>query len=171
MDTLREIVLGAYDRLIGLQLFDAAVDGCITKAPCSGEIAGRSPADRGKQGIKRSTIVDASGLPLGAIAAPANSHDSPLLDETLDTLEALGTLPEQMNVHLDRGYDSDATRQRLKARGLASTISEKGKSAPLQATKRWAVERTSSWHNAHKKLLCAPSAQGGSSTSGSPSPR
>ena len=32
-------------------------------------------------------------------------------------------------------------------------ISEKGKPAPLQATKRWVVERTNSWHNAHKKLV------------------
>ena len=32
MDALREIVLEAYDRLIGLELSDVAVDGCITKA-------------------------------------------------------------------------------------------------------------------------------------------
>ena len=32
MDSLREIVLEAYDRYIGLELSDVAVDGCITKA-------------------------------------------------------------------------------------------------------------------------------------------
>jgi hypothetical protein len=32
-------------------------------------------------------------------------------------------------------------------------ISGKGKLAPFWATNRWVVERTSSWHNAHKKLL------------------
>ncbi len=32
METLREIALEAYDRLIGLELADLAVDGCITKA-------------------------------------------------------------------------------------------------------------------------------------------
>jgi hypothetical protein len=32
-------------------------------------------------------------------------------------------------------------------------ISEKGKSAPLNAGLRWVVERTNSWHNAHKKLV------------------
>ncbi len=31
-------------------------------------------------------------------------------------------------------------------------ISEKGKPALLQTGKRWVVERTNSWHNAHKKL-------------------
>jgi|SRR5215207_2427217 len=121
--------------------------------PLDDSKAGRSPVDRGKQGIKRSVAVDADGIPLGTITAPANRHDSPLLDETLDTLEVLGSLPEQMSVHLDRGYDSETTRQKLKIRGMASMISEKGKPAPLQATKRWVVERTNSWHNAHKKLL------------------
>lgn len=38
----------AYDRMIGLQLEDVAVDGCITKAPCGGTLAGPSPVDRGK---------------------------------------------------------------------------------------------------------------------------
>lgn len=45
MEKLREIALEAYDRLIGLQMADLAVDGCITKAPCGGEKAGRSPVD------------------------------------------------------------------------------------------------------------------------------
>lgn len=155
METLREIALNAYDWMIGLELDDVAVDGCITKAPRGGQKAGRSPVDRGKQGIKRSTAVDANGLPIGAIAAPANRHDSRLLEETLNTLEILGPLPEQMSVHLDRGYDSKATREKLKERGLMGVISEKGKpaSAKLTATKRWVVERTNSWNNAHKKLV------------------
>ena len=65
----------------------------------------------------------------------------------------LGELPDRASVHLDRGYDSEATRRRLKDRGLTAVISEKGKPAPLAATKRWVVERTNSWHNAHKKLV------------------
>jgi transposase len=98
MTTLRELALEAYDKLIGLQLSDVAVDCCITKAPCGGEKAGTNPVDRGKQGIKRSTVVDAKGIPLGAVVAPPNRHDSPLLDKTLDALEVLGELPEQMSV-------------------------------------------------------------------------
>jgi transposase len=42
MEALREIALLAYDRFIGLELEDVAVDGCITKAPCGGEKAGKS---------------------------------------------------------------------------------------------------------------------------------
>src|SRR5918994_1979607 len=154
MEVLREMALEAYDKLIGLQLCDVAIDSCITKAPCGGEKAGRSPVDRGKQGIKRSAIVDAKGIPVGFITAPANSHDSPLLSETLDAAAgALGGLPEDTSVHLERGYDSMATRGRLRERGLVAEISQKGKPAPLAATKRWVVERSGSWHNAHKKLV------------------
>ena len=154
MDALREMALAAYDRTIGLELADIAVDGCITKAPCGGEKAGRSPVDRGKQGIKRSTAVDANGIPIGGITDPANRPDSPLLVPTLEhASESVGGLPEQASVHLDRGYDSNVTRERLKDRGLIAEIAEKGKPAPLQAGKRWMVERTNSWHNAHKKLV------------------
>ena len=67
--------------------------------------------------------------------------------------EAVGGLPEGTSVHLDRGYDSVTTRRRLEERGLIAEISEKGKPSPLGTTKRWVVERTSSWHNAHKKLV------------------
>jgi transposase len=154
MERLREICLDAYDRLIGLKLSEVAVDCCLTKAPCGGEKAGRSPVDRGKRGIKRSMAVDASGVPLGGVIASANRHDSPLLVPTLEAAsEALGVLPEETSVHLDRGYDSRLTRERLLELGLGWEISGKGKPAPYWATYRWVVERTSSWHNAHKKLV------------------
>ncbi len=152
MDALEKIVREAYDRLVGLELGEVAVDCCITKAPCGGEKAGRSPVDRGKRGIKRSVAVDARGIPLGVVTAPANRHDSPLLAQTLDAARALGLLPEGASIRLDRGYDSQATREKLRDRGLIPEISEKGRPAPVAATGRWIVERTNSWHNAHKKL-------------------
>ena len=154
MDALQEIVKETYDRTIGLELSEIAVDCCITKAPCGGQRSGRSPVDRGKRGIKRSVAVDADGIPLGVVAAPANRHDSPLLLETLDAVEEiLGSLPQSARIHLDRGYDSDLTRERLAERDLIGVISEKGKPSPLWATNRWVVERTNSWQNAHKKLV------------------
>jgi transposase len=153
IDALREAMLEAYDRFIGLELSEVAVDCCITKAPCGGEKAGRRSVDRGKRGIKRSTAVDAEGILIGGVAGPAKRHDSPLLVPTLEhACASVGRLPEGASVHLDRGYDSNATRERLKERGLLAEISQKGKPSPLGATKRWVVERTSSWHNAHKKL-------------------
>jgi transposase len=151
--TLELLVLQAYDRMIGLELGDLAVDGCITKAPCGGDAAGRSPVDRGKQGRKRSTVTEARGIPLGAVTAGANRHDAPLLAATLDTLARLGPLPEQPTVHLDRGYDSATTRGELASRGFNGRIAERGKPAPIQASQRWPVERTNAWGNQFKKLL------------------
>lgn len=131
MKKLREMALEAYDRLVGLDLADVAVDCCITKAPCGGEKAGRSPVDRGKRGTKRSTAVDARGIPLGTVTAPANRHDSPLLTETLDAVaQTLGELAESTSIHLDRGYDSEATRRRLRELALNAEISRKGEPLP-----------------------------------------
>ncbi|WP_432977730.1 IS5 family transposase [Dactylosporangium sp. CA-233914] len=149
---LKTIVLDAYDRIVGLLLDDLAVDGCITKAPGGGEVAGRSPVDRGKQGIKRSTMVEARGIPLGRVLAGANRHDSPLLEPTLDQLDDLGPLPDDITVHLDAGYDSAASRTVLTKRGFTGEIARKGVKAPIQASRRWHVERTNAWHNAFNRL-------------------
>jgi hypothetical protein len=100
MERCHAIVLAADDRMIGLDLSDVAVDGCITTAPGGGERAGRNSVDRGKQGLKRSPLVDARGIALGVIAAPANRHDAPLVDPTLDTLAARRPGPAPMPVHL-----------------------------------------------------------------------
>jgi len=150
---LEQAVREAYDRMVGLELADLSLDGCVTKAPCGGERAGRSPVDRGKQGTKRSTVVDANGVPLGVVTAAANCHDSPLLAPTLDLLNEIGPLPDHVTVHLDRGYDSTKTREELHARGLHGVIAQKGKPAPVQVGLRWVVERTNAWHNAHRKLV------------------
>jgi transposase len=151
MHKLEEIARDGYDRLIELQLEDVAIDGCITKSPCGGEVAGRSPVDRGKQGTKRSIAVDGNGIPLGVVVAPANTNDYRLFVPTLDSIMSL-LPPEGATVHLDRGYDYAKTYAELDRRGLRGAIAEVGKPAPLQASHRWVVERTNSWHNAFKKL-------------------
>jgi len=149
---LKQIALQAYDRMTGLILQELAIDGCITKAPGGGECAGRSPVDRGKQGMKRSLMVDGHGIPLDRVLAGANRHDSPLLPATLDKLSELGPLPDQVRVHLDAGYDSRVTRDELAARGMTGQIAHKGDKAPIQAGQRWHVERTNAWHNAFSRL-------------------
>jgi transposase len=155
-DRLEQVCLEAYDRLVGLELAEVTVDGCITKAPCGGDAAGKSPVDRGKQGTKRSLLVDALGIPLGCVVTSANRHDSPLLRPTLEKLarfeHRFGVgLPEQITVHLDAGYDSTKTRELLDELGCNAVISATG--TPLQAGQRWVVERTNSWHNRGFKKL------------------
>jgi transposase len=149
---LRRIALEAYDRMVGLVLDQIAVNGCITKAPGGGEVAGPSPVDRRKQGMKRSLLVEGYGIPLGRVLAGAHRHDSPLLAPTLDQLDDLGPLPDEITVHLDSGYDSGKTRDTLAERGLHGEIARKGEKAPIQATHRWHVERTNAWHNSFNRL-------------------
>ena len=72
---LEQICLDAYDRIVGLDLAQVTVDGCIVKAPCGGEAAGKSPVDRGNQGTNRSLMTDGSGIPLGRVVTSANRHD------------------------------------------------------------------------------------------------
>ncbi|MGF1426298.1 IS5 family transposase [Kitasatospora sp. LaBMicrA B282] len=149
---LKQIALQSYDRIVGLVLDQIAVDGSITKAPGGGEAAGRSPVDRGKQGLKRSGMTDGYGIPLGRVLAGTNRHDSPLLAPTLDQLEDFKPLPDNITVHLDAGYDSNKTRTELAARGLRGRIAHKGEKAPIQASRRWHIERTHAWQNAFHRL-------------------
>lgn len=151
-EVLHTLALQQYDRLIGLDLEDLSADGCITKAPCGGAKAGRSPVDRGKQGLKRSTVTDGTGVPLHLVTAGANRHDAPLLPSTLEGLAKLGPLPDEVTAHLDRGYDGAPTRALLARLGFTGDIARKGVPAPLQAGKRWVVERTQAWMNGYGKL-------------------
>jgi Transposase DDE domain len=114
---LRQIALEAYDRIAGLVREETAIDGCITKAPGGGQCAGRGPADRGKQGMKRSSMTGGHGIPLDRVLAAASRHDSPLLAPTLGKPGDLGPLPDDIRVHLDAGYDSPKTRDELAAPG------------------------------------------------------
>ncbi len=151
-EQVHTLALAAYDRMIGLELDDLAVDGCITKAPSGGEVAGRSPVDRGKQGLKRSVVTDATGIPLHVVSAGANRHDAPLLGPTLAGLEKLDGLPDDVIVHLDRGYAGKPTRALLDALGFDGAIARKGVPAPVQAGSRWVVERVHAWMNGFGKL-------------------
>jgi Transposase DDE domain len=153
-ERLHALALRAYDLIIGLELGDIPVDGCMTKACCGGERAGPSPVDRRKGGLKRSVATEGYGIPLGIASAPGNRHDSPLLAPTLAAAECQldGILPDDRTCHLDRGYDSAVTRQLLDELGFDGAIARKGMPAPVQAGTRWVVERTHAWMNGYGKL-------------------
>jgi transposase len=154
---LQRLALAAYDRMHGLEVEHLAVDGCITKAPCGGQVAGPSPVDRRKRGLKRSVATEAGGVPLAALPAPANRRDDGLLAATLDaaasvTAAAVGPLPGKLTVHLDAGYDYQTCRQVLAGRGIVGQIAARGVPAPIQAGRRWVIERTHAWANQYGKL-------------------
>jgi hypothetical protein len=87
-------------------------------------------------------VTDAGGIPLGAPPAPANRRDDGLLGATLDTLAVVARLPTRAVVHLDAGYDFQPCRQVLAERDMTGQISTRGVPAPVQASRRWPVERT-----------------------------
>ena len=150
---IHAIALAAYDRIIGLQLGDLSVDGCITKAPCGGDKAGPSPVDRRKGGLKRSVACDGYGIPIGIVSIGANRHDSPLLRPTFEAARAqVARFPDQVTVHLDAAYDSGVTRELLTELGFEGEIARKGLPTPIQIGGRWVIERTNSWMNGYGKL-------------------
>jgi hypothetical protein len=85
----RLAVLAAYDRLFGLEV---------------------------EQGLKRSLATETGGIPLAAVAAPANRRDDGLLAATLDAVTVIGPPPTRPTVHLDAGYDYQPCRAVLAAR-------------------------------------------------------
>ena len=151
-DVVNEAI-SAYDRIIGLDLADVAVDGSLHKAPCGGEGTGPNPTDRGKLGWKWSILTDTVGIPIGWTIDGANRNDSVLLAPTLDAAAGRGLLDEIDTLWLDRGYDSAVTRERLAARNISdAVIARKRKRGAGQPAKknqpmglRWPVERTNSW--------------------------
>ena len=146
--------LCAYDRIIGLELSDVAVDGSQHKAPAGGEGTGKNPTDRAKLGWKWSVLTDANGIPIGWAIDGANRHDSVLLPATLAAAGERGLLEEIETIWLDRGYDSGTVRAELAASGVDDAVIAKKRKAGTKGSTpaphqpiglRWPVERTNSW--------------------------
>jgi transposase len=151
-DRIVEEAICAYDKIIGLDLSEVAVDGSIHKAPGGGEGTGPNPTDRGRPGWKWSIATEAAGIPVGWTSAGAQRHDSVLLEPTLQAVGHRGLLEDVETVHLDRGYDSAVTRERLGRLGITDALIGQRRKAGTATSKRavplglrWPVERTNSW--------------------------
>lgn len=144
--------IAAYDKIIGLDLTEVAVDGSLHKSPAGGEGTGKNPTDRGKLGWKWSILTDRNGIPVGVAVDGANRNDSVMLAPTLDDVAAQGLLGDIETIWLDRGYDSTATRERLGTRNITDAVIAKKRKRGEGTEKvsqpmglRWPVERTNSW--------------------------
>lgn len=151
-DALAAEALAAYDRIIGLDFSECAVDGSQHKAPTGGEGTGPSPVDRGKRGWKWSLFADRNGIPIGWAANGANRHDTVLLEPTLAAVNDHGLLAECETLHLDRGYDNGVVRRLVADLGIDDLICSKVRPPGTATTKklvplgmRWPIERTNSW--------------------------
>lgn len=161
-ETIWKVMLEDYDEQLGIDWKWLAMDGCITKAPLGGEETGRSPVDRGKQGTKRSVLIDGRGAPLSVVVAGANTNDKTIAVQTIDEMVALRPEKRVYRLHhicLDKGYDYrdviEGVLERdfilhLKKRG----IKEEEVTGPRRyPARRWVVERTNAWHNKFRRLL------------------
>lgn len=93
------------------------------------------------------SLVDDNGGDLG----PAGP--SPLLEPTLaGVCDMIGPLPDLPGMHLDRGDDPARTRHLLEILGSDAHVALAGEPAPIQAGKRWPVERLHAWLNGFGKL-------------------
>lgn len=153
-DALAGEALAAYDRIIGIDLSEVAIDGSQHKAPCGGEGTGPNCTDKGRSGWKWSVATDKNGIPIGIIDAPANRNDCKLVAATLDDIDRSGLLGEIETLHLDRGYDFAFVRQDCADRGLLDVQIPKCRKRkakgwlakkPIPLGLRWPVERTNSW--------------------------
>lgn len=151
--------ISGYDKIIGLDFSDVAVDGSVHKSPAGGEGTGKSPVDRAKRGWKWSIATDTAGVPLGWSISAANVHDVHLLAPTLDVVAQRGLIGEIGTLWLDRGYDGLRVRDQLAERGIDDAIiakhsrrkAGKGSKNPKLGL-RWPVERTNSWLSNYGQL-------------------
>jgi len=100
-------------------------------------------------------------MPLGLAIGGANTHDQKLLFETLDSLPVprrLQRSSRRQHLCLDKGYDCDAIRRRVRCRGYVPHIRSRGeeqseKRMRGKRPRRWVVERVASWLNRYRRIL------------------
>ena len=122
---------------------------------------------RGK-GTKWMVVVDGHGIPLGDHLCSASPSEVRLAEETLAAIRVGRRRhpgrPRQkpLRVIADKGYDSDALRERLRRRGIlliAPHRSNRHRTPPQDGRilrrykRRWTVERTFAWLGNFRRLV------------------
>jgi len=157
-DRLKTEAIAAFDRIIGLDLSEVALDGSLHKAPYGGEGTGPNPTDRGKSGWKWSVAVERHGIPIGWTIDGANRHDTRLLEPTIEAVAGNGLLADIDTLHLDRGYDYPVIRTRLAVFGITELdVQRRGSKTkqvkqPITLGLRWIVEALNSWWSNYGQL-------------------
>ena len=125
-------------------------------------MTGHNPTDRSKLGSKRHILTDKYGIPLSVIITSANTHDVTVAIDTVDSMVLKRSSSQlndrkKQNLCLDKAYHSKEVEQEIFNRGYIPHIrhrrEEKKYSNRHPAVRRWAVERTNSWHNRFRKLF------------------
>ena len=132
------------------------------QSPFGGDLVGPNPTDRGKNGVKRSLLVEGDGGPLAAVVAGANVHDTKLLAATLDAVVVERPKPsekEPQHLCLDKGYDNPTGHQAVAEHDYVPHIRRIGEEKLTQdgekryPARRWVVERAPAWLSKCRAIL------------------
>jgi len=155
--------LAEFEELEGLDWRWLSMEGVMTTAPFGGAATGANPTDRGKKGTKRSQLSEGHGLPVAVAVGGANRPDMRLVAEPLDAIVVARPEPteeEPQGLCLDAGYDYQAVRDDVAARGYTAHIRPRredranaGSPDPARKPRRWVVERLPSWLHRSRRLL------------------
>ncbi len=122
----------------------------------------RIPRIEGKNGRKRSLLVDERGVPLSLVASGASVHDVKLLEATLEGIVVARPEPDDENPQhfcADAGYKGQSALAAVQTRDYQPHIEQRKEEAEAKRTqpgwkaRRWAVERSHSWFDSFRKLL------------------
>jgi len=132
------------------------------QGPFGGDLIGKNPTDRAKNGVKRSLLVEAAGGPLGAVIAGANVHDTKLLEATIEAIVVERPQPTEeapQHMCLDKGYDNPTGWEAVAKHHYVAHIRRIGeekfdeKQEKKYPARRWVVERTLAWLSKCRAIL------------------
>jgi putative transposase len=156
------VLVESCSELGGLDWQWQSADAAMNKARMGGDKIGRNPTDRGKNGSKRSLLVEASGGPLAVIVDGANRHDTKLLEATLEAVVVERPKPtkrQPQHLCLDKGYDNPTGHKAVEDYNYTGHIRKIGeekldeKGEKKHPARRWVVERTFAWLSKCRAIL------------------
>ncbi len=141
----------------GYRVYECYIDGTFSKAKGGGDGIGCTKVGKG---VKIRGLVDANGLPVAVDTAPANRHESHLVQQLFDFM-LTNERPDR--VIGDKAYDSDRLDAELADEGIEMIAAHRSNRRPENRTqdgrplrrsrRRWKVERTIAWIQ-HFRRLC-----------------
>jgi transposase len=136
----------------------AAPSTAPTSAPSKGGPRRRLAGRPRPPGSKHHLIVDAGGIPLAVSLTGGNRNDITQLIPLVDAVPPIRgrrgrPRRRPRELFADRGYDHDAYRRQLRARGITPRIARRGVAhGSGLGRSRWVVERGFAWLHAFKRL-------------------
>ena len=156
-----ELMMREAGRLVdergGYRLYECFIDATFSKAKGGGDGIGCTKAGKG---VKIMILVDATGLPVAVETAPANRHESHLVQQLFEFMLPFEPVTRVIG---DKAYDSDALDTKLADVGVEMISPHRSSRRPENKTqdgralrryrRRWTVERTIAWLQ-HFRRLC-----------------